>query len=1023
MVRKKKAAKVPSSLSKQKPRPEAEMFSCSETEISCNGSPDNQESSFSKHEASGSSIKRKERKWDTEPEDPDALQANNEVVKKRKTRWSSDDAQLKRLGPLQLPDFQGIGETQSDFEVQELNNQLMEINKKLLELVENGNSFDPVSTKSGLSCANEIRQELINRKQQIVSKLVEKTLGLKSLPDNKPAILYKKLYIPVKQYPDYNFVGLILGPRGSTLKRMETETGAKILLRGKGSIKEDKPVVNSKIKTDPSANEDLHVRIEANNQESMDAAVEMVEKLLVPVEDNANDLKREQLFDLAVLNGKVARACTICGDIGHFTRLCPLIASHPKTGQHDDPLTGLGASAFSSITGVSVPSNVSSGRGSSAGTSNAKGLDKTNLYVGYLPDFINEVSLKQLFDPFGTIASLRVARDPATGVSKGHGFVKYCDPASAAIAIEKMHKFVIGNKTLAVRVAGPPPTTEESASPAPTYPGSPANPQSMSTPAVCPSLPQYGAYFTRTYPSVPGLSPAGLPSLLSQAAHPLASGHLPSDTGMPGPSNVSPSLGASTDYSKAKGMDDTNLYVEHLPDSVDEVRLKQLFDPFGTITGVRVARDPTTNACKGYGFVRYRDPASAALAIEKMHNFMTENKVLAVRIAGRPRNPPGSSALMASTYTGLISNAQATSQTVWPGFTPMVPGSLIPAAPALPMSLGVHHSVPGCSPSDNGVLVPSNVKPILGNSAAKGVDEANLFVGQLPEYINEVSLKQLFDTFGTVTGVKVGRDPDTGLSKGFGFVRYSDPASAAIAIEKMNRFQMGNKFLVVGIAGRPPTTPATPAPPKPTYPSSTAVPHATLTPTVSPALVQQSRYFTQANPAAFSPPISLGFHSSVPGLPLPEQPLSSVADYPTFPGWTSLTTPSQPFLDSLGTGHSRYPGFSASTAIAHPLATNPAVPGRSPFAPMQPVPSHFESSSAFVNFARHTGDASEASSMFPSAIVSSSTSSGVNFPGSLDRLPPASASLFSSQANPHTTHSSGTQGFPGDPDFFRSKLV
>ena len=35
-------------------------------------------------------------------------------------------------------------------------------------------------------------------------------------------------------------MGLIIGPRGSTLKKMEGETGAKIMIRGKGSVKEGK---------------------------------------------------------------------------------------------------------------------------------------------------------------------------------------------------------------------------------------------------------------------------------------------------------------------------------------------------------------------------------------------------------------------------------------------------------------------------------------------------------------------------------------------------------------------------------------------------------------------------------------------------------------------------------------------------------------------------------------------------------------------------------------------------------------
>ena len=40
----------------------------------------------------------------------------------------------------------------------------------------------------------------------------------------------------------YNFIGLIIGPRGSTQKRLEKETNTKIAIRGKGSVKDGKVV-------------------------------------------------------------------------------------------------------------------------------------------------------------------------------------------------------------------------------------------------------------------------------------------------------------------------------------------------------------------------------------------------------------------------------------------------------------------------------------------------------------------------------------------------------------------------------------------------------------------------------------------------------------------------------------------------------------------------------------------------------------------------------------------------------------
>ncbi|KAK6918020.1 Histone-binding protein RBBP4, N-terminal [Dillenia turbinata] len=57
-------------------------------------------------------------------------------------------------------------------------------------------------------------------------------LAFKPPADHRPPKLRKKLYIPMKVHPGYNFIGLIIGPRGNTQKRMERETGEKIVIRG-----------------------------------------------------------------------------------------------------------------------------------------------------------------------------------------------------------------------------------------------------------------------------------------------------------------------------------------------------------------------------------------------------------------------------------------------------------------------------------------------------------------------------------------------------------------------------------------------------------------------------------------------------------------------------------------------------------------------------------------------------------------------------------------------------------------------
>jgi hypothetical protein len=145
-----------------------------------------------------------------------------------------------------------------------------------------------------------LKTRLQRERQRLIETALWLSPSFKPPADYKPEQrkLSKKIYIPIKEYPDYNFIGLIIGPRGLTQKKMEKESGAKVAIRGKGSTKPGKHN-----KPTPGEDDDLHVLITADNERSIRVASEMVDKLLTPIDEGRNDLKREQLRELARLHG------------------------------------------------------------------------------------------------------------------------------------------------------------------------------------------------------------------------------------------------------------------------------------------------------------------------------------------------------------------------------------------------------------------------------------------------------------------------------------------------------------------------------------------------------------------------------------------------------------------------------------------------------------------------------------------------------------------------------------------------
>ncbi len=75
-----------------------------------------------------------------------------------------------------------------------------------------------------------------------------------------------------------------------------------------------------------------------------------------------------------------------------------------------------------------------------------------------------------------------------------------------------------------------------------------------------------------------------------------------------------------------------------------------------------------------------------------------------------------------------------------------------------------------------------------------------LFVGGLSWGTDDQSLAAAFETFGTVSEAKVISDRDTGRSRGFGFVTFSDAGATTAAIAKMDGSELDGRSIRVNLA-------------------------------------------------------------------------------------------------------------------------------------------------------------------------------------------------------------------------------
>jgi RNA recognition motif-containing protein len=77
------------------------------------------------------------------------------------------------------------------------------------------------------------------------------------------------------------------------------------------------------------------------------------------------------------------------------------------------------------------------------------------LYVGNLPFDTTEDAIREMFAPSGTVVSVALIKDRATGYSKGFGFVEMSSQQEAQEAIKSLNGRTIGDRQLTVSIARP----------------------------------------------------------------------------------------------------------------------------------------------------------------------------------------------------------------------------------------------------------------------------------------------------------------------------------------------------------------------------------------------------------------------------------------------------------------------------------------------------------------------------------------------------------------------------------------
>ncbi|KAJ9458358.1 RNA-binding protein BRN1 [Diplonema papillatum] len=418
------------------------------------------------------------------------------------------------------------------------------------------------------------------------------------------------------------------------------------------------------------------------------------------------------------------------------------------------------------------------------------------LFVGQVPGVCTEEMLQPLFAGFGTVLEVSIMRDKTTNRSKGSAWVTYADRSSAETAISLLHdQHIIPPQTnpLQIKLASSPPQLQNKML---ANTNSPLYGQHQQILKQLVYLNKFGGH---SHPSRGGrkLFIGQIPRIMTQeqlleqmkrygtvedvvvlrdratsqgkgcafvvmatreeAQHAIDELHgKKTISPMHNPMQVSFADGELEDQ-------EPKLFVGMVPYKATEDDISKVFSHYGTISEVALLKNQN-GLSRGCAFVKYDTMDSAQAAVSNLHGKFKMHggtSALTVKFADTEKEKKKRMKLKQS--LGQLATA---------------PESGRPMA-----AIGV----------PNPVFMRGQATPgVITERKASGPPGANCFVLHFPLSWTDHQLHEQFLPYGQIISATVFRDRYTGQSKGFGFVSYADPASAAQAIVAMNGLPVGN---------------------------------------------------------------------------------------------------------------------------------------------------------------------------------------------------------------------------------------
>jgi polyadenylate-binding protein len=272
--------------------------------------------------------------------------------------------------------------------------------------------------------------------------------------------------------------------------------------------------------------------------------------------------------------------------------------------------------------------------------------------------------------------------------------------------------------------------------------------------------------------------------------------------------------GSTTPTNSTTHPHSASLYVGELDPSVTEAMLFELFSSMGTVASIRVCRDAVTRRSLGYAYVNYNNIQDGERALEELNYTVIKGRPC--RIMWSQRDPglrkTGQGNVFIKNLDTAIDNKAL--HDTFAAFGNILSCKVAQDEHGNSKGYGfVHYETAEAATNAirhvNGMLL-NEKKVFVGHHIPKKDRQSkfeemkanftNIYVKNVEPDTTDEEFQQLFTKFGEITSATLARDPETGKSRGFGFVNFINHEHAATAVDALNESDFKGQKLYVGRA-------------------------------------------------------------------------------------------------------------------------------------------------------------------------------------------------------------------------------